>query len=175
LLIFAGSNNQIDQISDSNMYFSHQLNPNRSIMKKLIGIALVTFLIAFSGCGTNKKMKAQIPEVVIQNHAEAPHIFKAGSYYAYDFQSKIAYVFDEKEIIGRLRKEKVAITDIWNKYGASSCAPPGSDIAMTVIVEPVFLIRLEKKDDRLLAMGFAPVDEPSTGDCAYAVRYFKFR
>lgn len=144
-------------------------------MKKLIGFVLFLLIFAALGCASGKKMQTKIPEVVLQNHAEAPHIFKAGSYYAYDFQSKIAYVFDEKEMIGRLLKEKVAITDIWNKYGASSCAPPGSDIAMTVIVEPVFLIRLEKKDDRLLALGFLPVDEPSTGDCAYAVRYFKFR
>lgn len=162
-------------ILDSNMYFSQPINPNRSSMKKLIGVALVTFLIAFSGCGSNKKMKVKMPEAVLQNHAEAPHIFKAGTFYAYDFQGQIAYVFDEKEMISRLLKEKIAVSDVWYKPGASSCAPPGSDMAMTVMVDPVFLVRLDKKDDRLMPMGFVLLDEPSTGDCAYAVRYFKVR
>lgn len=116
-----------------------------------------------------------MPEAVIEDHASTEYTFKEGHFYTFDFGSTHTKVLDDKALIEKIMAAKIPVTDIWSKHGASGCRPPGSDLVMTVMVDPAFLVRLNKEDERLSALGFVKTEEPGTGDCAYVVRHYRFQ
>lgn len=145
-------------------------------MKSIIRITqLFLFgLMVTTACQTTNKIPKTMPEAVIEDHASTSYAFKEGSFYTFDFGDATVGGFNEKALIEKLLEAKIPLTDIWSKSGASGCRPPGSDLVMTVMVDPAFLVRLDKNDDRLTALGFVKTNEPGTGDCAYIVRHYRF-
>jgi hypothetical protein len=131
-------------------------------------------LIVTTACQSSKKIVDKMPEAVIEDHASTAYHFKEGSFYTFDFSNSTTEGFNEKALIEKIIESRIPITDIWAKNGASGCRPPGSDLVMTVMVDPAFLLRLNKNDERLSALGFVKTDEPGTGDCAYTVRHYRF-
>lgn len=143
-------------------------------MRQLILLLSITSIMAFSNCQSTKKAVQNLPESVLQDHASAAFPFQEGAYYSYNFGEGPHYNFDEKEILNRLIAAKLIPSDAWYKAASSSCSPPGSDLAMTVMVDPVLLLRFDKPQANLNEFGFAVAEKPSAGDCAYYVRHYKF-
>jgi hypothetical protein len=157
------------------MKFYNLAFQNITAMKKKIIWFFVMILLVGGGCKAGKKTTATIPEHLMEDHASGPYVFKAGAFYTYVFTDAPGYISDDKAIINKLLASKIPVKDIWFKQGSSSCVPPGSDMAMTVMVEPVFLVRLERPSDEITGMGFKKTDEPGLGDCAYYVRRYTFK
>lgn len=132
-------------------------------------------LLVGGGCKATKKISGSVPEPKMEDHASQAYAFKSGVFYTYVFNDGPGYIADDKAIINKLLAAKIPVKDIWYKAGSSSCVPPGSDMAMTVIVEPVFLVRLENSSAEITSMGFTKADSPEMGDCAYYVRHYEFK
>jgi hypothetical protein len=145
-------------------------------MKKIVifSILCVAALSFLAGCKSSKKVVKEMPVAVVEDHASFPYAFKAGEFYTFDFTNPSVIGFNEKAAIQKLIDSGVVVTDIWYKSGASGCRPPGSDLVMTVMVDPALLLRLDKSDDQLLKLGYIKTMEPGLGDCAYTVRHYKF-
>jgi hypothetical protein len=144
-------------------------------MKNNIIWTLMVILLIGGGCQATKKTTGTIPEPKTEDHASQPYAFKSGFFYTYVFNDGPAYIDDDKAIIKKLLAAKIPVKDIWYKAGSSSCSPPGSDMAMSVIVEPVFLVRLENNSAEITNLGFIKADAPEMGDCAYYVRHYTFK
>jgi hypothetical protein len=156
------------------MKFYNLAFQNFITMKKKIIWFFVMILLVGGGCKATKKTTGSIPEPKMEDHASQAYAFKSGVFYTYDFNDGPGYIADDKAIINKLLAAKIPVKDIWFKAGSSSCVPPGSDMAMTVIVEPVFLVRLENSSAEITGLGFKKTDEIGLGDCAYYVRRYAF-
>ena len=144
----------------------------RSIFGVVALMSLGLFLLA--GCKSVQKVSKSVSEPVVEDHATSPYAFKAGFYYIFDFSDPSVSGFNEKAAIENLIKGEIPVTDIWYKAGARSCRPPGSEMVMTVIVEPVFLVRLNKAYSGMTELGYKLAEEPGLGDCAYTVRHYVY-
>ncbi len=143
---------------------------NQKTILSILGITLL-----FIGCQSTKTTTQSIPDFIQEDHASTAYHFPQGTYYHYEFSGENMYDFDEKAVISKLLADKIIPQDVWYKPGSSNCSPPGSDMAMTVIVSPSLIIRFDKTNDKINAYGFTAADEPSTGDCAYYVRHYSFK
>lgn len=133
----------------------------------LIGIVLVILC----SCNTTKNSQVSIVNKIDEDHATETYNFPEGVYYSYIFENQ-AYDFDDNNLIIKLIGEDIPLQNVWFKRGSSSCVPPGSDIAMQVIVKPVLLVQLSESNDKMESLGFKFVTEPSTGNCAYRVKHY---
>ena len=141
-------------------------------LKTLILLTLMSF--SFANCQMTKKAVREIPEPSIEDHASSEYIFEKGVYYAFVFPEGPSYGFDQIAQISKFLAAKIDFDDVWYKSGASGCRPPGSDMAMSVMVDPALLVLLDKADKKLEEMGYILVTEPSMGDCAFHVKRYKF-
>ncbi len=139
----------------------------------LLSLVLIASM-AFS-CKSKVRKGSSEPAVSIQNHISDDFSFPAeGVYYSYNFPDNTPYDYDEKAIISLLSESGIQPLDVWYKPGSSMCVPPGSDMGMTVIVEPALLVRLKKASDAMSGLGFTVPEEPNVGSCAYYVRHYKY-
>ncbi|PKP52287.1 MAG: hypothetical protein CVT92_09780 [Bacteroidetes bacterium HGW-Bacteroidetes-1] len=144
-------------------------------MNKTINGTLACIFLAFSfGCHTSQNTVKTIPEPLTEDHASADYNFDKGIYYTYVFEEGANFGFDEKALISKILTTGSDVKDIWYKSGASMCVPPGSNMGMTVMVDPSLLIRLDKSDTELMNLGFIETTEPGLGDCAYYVKRYRF-
>lgn len=133
----------------------------------LIGI---TFIM-LSSCNSTKNSQMRVVNKIDENHVSETYNFPDGVYYSYIFENQ-AYDFDDNNLITKLINEKLPIQNIWYKAAASMCVPPGSDMGMTQLVKPVFLVQLSEKNEKIENLGFNLVEEPSAGSCAYRVKHY---
>lgn len=95
-----------------------------------------------------------------------------GFYYYYQFTH---YSQDFPNIVDSLNsymENGVEILDAWFQSGSSVCHPPGSKLAMNVIVEPVLIIRAKLKSDILLTRNYKESDRPRSIFCGYDVFHY---
>ncbi len=143
-------------------------------MKTIISFLFLFLLFATVACQTTKSTHEVIVNAGIEDHSTASYSFPKGEYHSYHFPENTEQEFDVQSLIENLVKEKIPITDLWYKSGSRSCLPPGSEMAMQVIVEPVLIIRLEKSDEKIASIGFTKCNLPEMGDCAYRVKRYRF-
>jgi len=145
-------------------------------MKTFKGILILLIIgVIITSCGSMRNNKTKVVNKVLEDHESSSYNFPAGVYYSYQFDSdKPAYDFDEQSLIEALVSNKIPVRNLWYKNASSSCVPPGSDMAMTVMVEAVLVVHLNKADDRLLDMNFKEIDTPAMGTCAYRVHRYVF-
>jgi hypothetical protein len=143
-------------------------------MKKILpNILFITMFVLF-GCSSTKKAPSITINAVVEDHSSTVFDFPKGEYYSFKFSDDPVNQFDVNQMIDQLTKEKIPVTDLWYKAGSRSCLPPGSEMAMQVIVEPVLLIRLEKENEKLSGMGFTKIFPTDMGECAYRVKRYRF-
>ncbi|HQO50123.1 MAG TPA: hypothetical protein PK939_06825 [Bacteroidales bacterium] len=138
----------------------------------LILLVMTSLLV---GCKSTGPVAKSHNEPVVEDHASRPYAFSTGVFYAFDFNNPAVAGFNEAASLKSLLESGLAVTDVWYKQGSRSCRPPGSDMAMDAIVEPVFLVRMDSANDKLLKMGYLMTKEPGLGDCAYVVRHYKIK
>jgi hypothetical protein len=144
-------------------------------MKTTLNFTLILMIIAFAACRSQKARGGSEPLVVMEDHASKTYEYPTeGAYYTFRFEEETPYDFDETAIISALLDAGIKPLDIWYKGGSSMCVPPGSDIGMTVIVEPGMLVRLGSPSDKMAALGFEMPEEPHVGQCAYRVRHYQY-
>ncbi len=143
-------------------------------MRKILMIITVIGLVLNAGCRSSKSGAKTLPQPIAEDHSSGEYIFPEGVYYTYNFNSSPAYDFELPVAVASLHKRGFCPIELWFKPGASSCVPPGSDMAMTVIVEPVLLLRFKKQQKGLEKLGYEIVSEPSAGSCAYVVKRYSF-
>ncbi|NOU46836.1 MAG: hypothetical protein HOO86_07230 [Bacteroidales bacterium] len=143
-------------------------------MKYLFLILAASFSVSMSSCQSTKQTQTQVINAVTEDHSTSVYDFATGEYYSYRFADTKDQGFDVQQLISTLVKEKIPVTDLWYKFGSRSCLPPGSEMAMDVIVRPVLLIRLEKPNLAVLKLGFSQINLPEMGDCAYRVKRYRF-
>jgi hypothetical protein len=143
-------------------------------MKKLAASPVLFLIFAFCACQSTNQTPTKVINSVVEDHSTTPLSFTKGDYYSYRFREETDQDFNIQQLIGTLVKEKIQVTDLWYKAGSRSCLPPGSEMAMDVIVTPVLLIRLEKPNVEVLKLGFSRIDAPDMGDCAYRVKRYRF-
>ncbi|HOI32189.1 MAG TPA: hypothetical protein PLC47_05440 [Bacteroidales bacterium] len=113
---------------------------------------------------------------VTEDHESNEYEFPAGVFYTYQFEGdQPAYGFDEEDIVEKLVSKGIDVKNMWYKAASSSCVPPGSEMAMSVMVEAVLLVQLKETDDQLLRMQFERASAPSMGSCAYRVKRYLFQ
>jgi hypothetical protein len=152
-----------------------QHTKNDHFMKTTLYLSLILLAIVFVACRSQKAQSSSEPIVVMEDHASTTYEFPAeGTYYTYQFEEETPYDFDETPLISALLEAGIRPLDIWYKGGSSMCVPPGSDIGMTVIVEPGMLVRLANPSDKMAALGFIVPEEPNVGGCAYRVRHYQY-
>ena len=133
----------------------------------------LSLLLIFAFTQLKSQEVSSFKDFVHQDHASTEYIFSKGIYYSYTFEGEGPfYEFDEKAVIQKLKDAKIDIQEVWYRPASSNCRPPGSDLAMTVIVDPAFVVRLDKANKDMQKFGFNQTDEPSLGDCAYYVRHY---
>jgi len=130
--------------------------------------------VTMSSCQSTKQTPTKVINSVVEDHSTTPFSFSKGEYFSYRFTEETDQDFDVQQLISTLVKEKIRVTDLWYKASSRSCLPPGSEMAMDVIVNPILLIRLEKITAEVLKLGFSPVYQPDMGDCAYRVKRYRF-
>ncbi len=143
-------------------------------MKSFCVLLLSFISIVFIGCSTTKQTNNLIINSVFEDHETEEYSFPKGVYYSFKFSEDPVQQFAVNQLIDQLTKEKIPLTDLWYKAGSHSCLPPGSDMAMQVIVEPFLLIRLEKENEKLAGLGFLKTFPTDMGECAYRVKRFRF-
>ncbi len=144
------------------------------IMKKVLPNILIATFIFLSACSSTKNAPSITINAVLEDHSSSAFDFPKGVYYSFKFSEDPVQQFDVNQLIDQLTMEKIPVTDLWYKAGSRSCLPPGSDMAMQVIVEPVLLIRLEKENEKLAGLGFLKTFPTDMGECAYRVKRFRF-
>lgn len=97
-----------------------------------------------------------------------------GIYYEYEYSDE--EIKDLKDInaeliLKNLIANNIPIEEAWHKEFRASCCPPGTNRCMQAIVEPVFLIKLERETK---LENFVKV-EPDIEWCAYYVKYYKIK
>ena len=142
------------------------------MMKYLRLLSLIAIFSSFLACHTHKPTSKDGNKSSIEDHASKPYVFAAGTYYQYVFEEKSAEGIDAQQYLLELQNLKIAWTDAWYKGASRMCVPPGSSIGMQVIVEPAFVVRLDKQHDGMLQKGFVKTAEPGLGDCAFRVTHF---
>lgn len=142
--------------------------------KSLFTLFVMIIAVFGNGCGLGQQTFHEIKTPAIEDHASKPYDFKKGKYYTFTFSENAAYNFDEILVIKKLLSEKLDVENVWYKGKMSMCVPPGSDIGMTVIVDPVLLVRLEKANSKMEKLGFVLTTEPTMGECAYFVKNYDF-
>ncbi len=150
------------------------------MQSRLVTRIFTLLLVAFSlwnmpACKSSKGTSSVPKSAITEDHSSQAYVFLKGAFYLYQFKEGEAISFSEQDHLKALMNAGIKATDVWFKRGARSCRPPGSDMAMMVIVEPVFLVRLEQADDRMRALGYQPTESPGMGDCAYYVSHFKLK
>jgi hypothetical protein len=143
-------------------------------MKNIFVTVVLMSAIVFGSCQSTKQAQTNVINSIIEDHSTSVYDFPKGTYYAYRFKDDMAQDFDVLTLINELTKQKILVTDLWYKNGSNSCVPPGSEMAMQVIVEPVLFIRLEKPDAEVLKFGFGLSYQPDMADCAYRVKRYRF-
>ncbi len=144
-----------------------------SDLKKFIGF--IVLIMGIISCGSTRNQSAKVVNKVLEDHESSAYEFPKGVYYAYQFdETKPAYGFDEQLVIEQLAAKGIAVKNMWYKAAASSCVPPGSSMAMTVMVEAAMVVQLEEANDQLLEMNFVLTTAPSLGSCAYRVNRYMF-
>ncbi|MBS4057236.1 MAG: hypothetical protein KGZ82_07965 [Bacteroidales bacterium] len=142
------------------------------MMKFLRILSLIGLFSSFLACHTQKPTSKDGNKNTIEDHSSKPYAFPTGTYYQFVFNGKSAEGIDVKTLLLELLNLKIPWTDAWYKGPARMCVPPGSDMGMQVIVEPAFIVRLEKQHDGMLQKGFVKTAEPGLGDCAFRVTHF---
>lgn len=143
-------------------------------MRKILQNTLYAIIIVLFGCSSTKKVPAVTINAVVEDHSSSAFDFPKGVYYSFKFSEDPVNQFDVNQMIDQLTMKKIPVTDLWYKAGSRSCLPPGSEMAMQVIVEPVLLIRLEKENEKLSGMGFTKLFPIDMGECAYRVKRYRF-
>lgn len=143
-------------------------------MKKLFLLPALFLIFTLGACQSTKQTPTNVINSVLEDHTTEPYFFPKGEYYTYRFTSDSEQDFDVLVLIETLAKQKIPVTDLWYKSGSRSCLPPGSEMAMQVIVEPVLFIRLEKPAEKMQSFGFSKSIQPDMGGCAYRVKRFRF-
>ena len=142
-------------------------------LKRLIGFIVLSMVLI--SCGSTRNQSAKVVNKVLEDHDSNGYEFPAGVYYAYQFEEdKPAYGFDEQQVIEQLMSKGIAVKNLWYKAASSSCVPPCSSMAMTVMVEAAMVVQLNEADDQLLMMNFRRTKVPSLGSCAYRVNRYMF-
>ncbi len=140
---------------------------------RLIIISTLVIMLGVSCKGSKTGPKA-LPNPVAEDHSTGEYGFPAGVYYMFNFKGSPTYDFDLAGAVNQLKQNGFRPAELWYKPGASSCAPPGSELAMTVMVEPVLLMRFKKEQPGIEKIGYELVEEPSAGSCAYVVKRYRF-
>jgi len=136
------------------------------------GLFFITMAL-MSACSTSLHKPSKVLNAIVEDHESTVYEFPEGYYYAYQFpQNDQNIAFDETKLIESVLDTKLPVRNFWYKAASSSCVPPGSDMAMSVMVEPVFVVHLNNESDKLSKLGFVPVTKPQMGSCAYRVKRF---
>lgn len=143
-------------------------------MKTPLFLTLILASGILLSCKSPMKTAQSEPNMIMEDHVSAKYIFPEGEYFTYRFPADTPYDFDESAIMTSLSEAGIRPLNVWYKSGSSMCVPPGSDIGMTVIVEPSLLVRLAKTNDKMESLGFRHTDEPGLGSCAYRVRNYQY-
>ena len=136
-------------------------------MKKIF-LVLIFTTIFISGCAKEKKISFTVEDLNDKQLSQ-------GIYYEYkysDEEIKGLKDINDELILNNLIEKNTPLTEAWYKGYASSCCPPDTDRCMQAIVEPVFLIKLEKETE---LENFIKVNEPEIGWCAYTTVNYKIK
>ena len=139
-------------------------------------ILLIVLITLLCDCKKDVITSDNTPEYIIskEDHTSGYVYPTGGFYYEYSFSSYDDYIENVEEFLINLCNKSIIVTDAWYQCGSRMCVPPGSEIGMTVIVEPRFIIRLEKDNDNVVSNNFYKVQSPTTIVCGYYVtRYTK--
>lgn len=143
-------------------------------MKDLLFLFSFICLLSSAGCHSAKSGVQSLPQPAFEDHSSGNYSFPTGVYYVFDFGEDPGYNFEVADALAKMRANHFRPLEIWFKPGASSCTPPGSDLSMSVIVEPVLLVRFRKTQRGIEKLGYRLVEDPSAGSCAYFVRRYHF-
>ena len=141
--------------------------------KKQLFSAIILLFIVVS-CNSSKQTQLKTTQTIIEDHVNTDIEFPQGFYYSYQFDGQ-AYNFNDSALTEQLLQEKIAVKSIWYKGASSMCVPPGSNMGMDELVQAVFLVLLNEKNDKMQSLGFEEVQEPSVGSCAYQVKHSVFK
>ena len=137
------------------------------------GLVLLISILLFAGCSNSMGKKSKTLNAIMEDHETEVYNFPEGFYYAYQFpEDAQSGTFDEKSLITQVLDTKLPVRNIWYKAASNSCIPPGSEMAMSVMVEPAFVVQLHEESDKLTKLGFVSVKKPQMGSCAYRVKRF---
>jgi len=150
-----------------------QLKIMGEIMKKVLIISF--FILTSAGCQEDVTNTDDNFSFVMEDHSNHQYQFPAGVYYEYTFEDWNSYSFNEVNILKDIRNSGIEMNDAWFKHYRSSCAPPGSNIAMQVIVPAELIIRVNRSDIRLNSFGFTKISNPNISHCAYIVKHYTFK
>jgi hypothetical protein len=145
-----------------------------NLVKTIIGFIFVFLMIACQKQITNPKEKP-IYTVTFEDHTSGYSFPSDGVYYEYPFSSYTEKIENGEEFLINLYNQGIIIIDAWYQAGSNMCVPPGSDIGMTVIVEPRFIILLESKDNSVAYYNFQQVESPSSIFCGYYVTRYTLK
>ncbi|HMM11795.1 MAG TPA: hypothetical protein PKE03_06865 [Bacteroidales bacterium] len=143
-------------------------------MRIFLMVIALTGIVLSTACHGSKKLNQMLPKPMSEDHSAGEYVFPSGVYYAYDFESRQTKDLDIKDVLLTLHKNQVKPLEMWYKPGASSCVPPGSEMAMTVMVEPALIVRLGKPNPKMEKIGYQLVEAPSAGSCAFSVQRYRF-
>lgn len=143
-------------------------------MRTRIFIISALVILLCAGCKGSKTGPKALPKPVAEDHSTGEYNFPAGVYYTFNFNGSPAYDFDLAGAVNKLKQNGFRPAELWYKPGASSCAPPGSEMTMTVMVEPALLARFNKEQPGIEKIGYELAAEPSAGSCAYVVKRYRF-
>lgn len=141
-------------------------------MKKTFFITIIVLLINSLCNSTIEPNNDIVFDVVIENMVHNYEFPKEGYYYEYQFESYKDHIPNVEEILRDFILNGVDLLDAWYQRGTSSCHPPNSQYAMTVIVEPNFLLRTKTQTNYLLANNFIQVENPPHFFCGYYVKHY---
>lgn len=134
---------------------------------------MLLLILAIGACSSSLSKKSKTLNAIVEDHETSVYEFPSGHFYAYQFAAdEQAGSFDEASMIQKVLDTKLLVRNIWYKAASNSCVPPGSEMAMSVMVEPVFMVQLHEESDKLGKLGFVPVKKPQMGSCAYRVKRF---
>ncbi len=142
-------------------------------MKPLTAIVFLISILLFTACSNPIGKKSKTLNAIMEDHETEVYNFPDGYYYAYQFSENTQISgFDETALITQVLDTKLPVRNIWYKAASNSCVPPGSEMAMSVMVEPVFVVQLHTESDKLSKLGFVAVKQPQMGSCAYRVKRY---
>lgn len=111
--------------------------------------------------------------VIIEDHSTS-YSFPRGVYYSFVFPQPYTYEFDVDVVLRRVANTGTRLRDAWYKSFNSACAPPGSNLVLPAIVDPVLIVRVESSAPALEQLGFVQTQNPNTGFCNYTVYHYIF-